>query len=104
MSEPLVVLPNDPRATHKRPWWRQGAMVGGNPFASFGLDWCPRCRSETDTDTQAEVGEGCYVYKRTCCRCGTVIKYGCCQVQMLSERPLPAAAFHWVMTPGKDKR
>ena len=104
-DEPLVVLPSSPQAQHKRPWWRQGHIaVGGNPFASVGLMWCPRCKDETDTDTQAECGQGVYVYKRACCRCGLVVQYGVCQVHMLSDRPLPEAAFAWVFTPGQDRR
>ena len=89
-----------------KPWFIVGKMqVGGNPFASFGLDWCPRCCSETDCDTDAEYGDGTYVYRRRCVRCGKVVKFGAFQVPMIcGDRPLPAATIQWVLDPGKDRR
>jgi hypothetical protein len=77
---------------------------GGNVFASMGLDWCPRCRSEQDCDTDAEYGDGVYVYRRRCCRCGVTVKFGAYQVPVLSDRPMPEAALVWCHDPGKDRR
>ena len=77
---------------------------GGNIFNSLGLDWCPRCRSEQDCDTDAEYTDGIYVYRRRCCRCGAVIKYGAYQVPTISDKALPPKAFIWCHEPGKDRR
>jgi phage FluMu protein Com len=88
-----------------RPWWMVGRLqVGGNPFMSLDLDWCPRCKSEEDTDTDAEYGDGVYVYRRRCRRCGKVIKFGAFQIPLVSNKPMPPAVFEWVTEPGKDRR
>ena len=77
---------------------------GGSPFTSLGLDWCPYCRMEVDTDTEAEYGENTYVYRRRCNRCGRPIKYGAFHnVPLFSERPMPTAALTWVTQPGQDR-
>lgn len=89
-----------------KPWYAVGKIQhGGNVFASMDLDWCPRCRSEEDTNTEAEYGGGVYVYKRTCARCGVVIKHGAYSVPMINGgRPLPEVAIVWCHTPGRDRR
>ena len=83
--------------------WQRVGQHGGNPFVSLGVDWCKIC-GETDTNTEASHRNGIYVYKRSCRRCGRVIKHGLMRAPLLSERPLPAAAFQWVTEPGKDRR
>lgn len=77
----------------------------GNPFSSFGLEWCPRCKMEVDCDTAATHRGTTYAFKRWCLRCGKVIKrglYDC--VPLISKTPLPAAALEWSTTPGQDRR
>jgi len=89
----------------RRPWHHVGHRVLGNPFTTLGLEWCPRCRSEVDTNTAAHHRGTVYVFKRTCAVCGTVIKCGVWQnVPLLSNIPLPAAALEWVTTPDRDRR
>lgn len=89
----------------RKPWHHVGHRVLGNPFSSLGIDWCPRCESEVDTDTVASHRGTVYVFKRTCRRCGTVIKCGVWQnVPLLADRPLPPAALEWITTPGQDRR
>lgn len=88
--------------------WRSRFKLGlssANPFASFGLEWCPRCKMEVDTDTEAHHQGSTYAYRRWCLRCGKVIKAGVYDnVVMLSGQPLPAAALEWTMQPGQDRR
>lgn len=77
----------------------------GNPFSSFGLEWCPRCRMEVDCDTQAAHEGTTYAFKRWCLRCGKVIKrgvYDC--VPLVQGQGLPAAALEWTTEPGQDRR
>ena len=75
-----------------------------NPFASFGLDWCQRCRMEVEVDTQAQhVGET-YAYRKQCLRCGLTTSRGVYDNVPLLSRPLPAAALEWTMESGKDRR
>jgi hypothetical protein len=84
--------------------FRKG-LTSANPFTSFGLEWCPRCKTEVDCDTQAHHQGTTYAYKRWCLRCGKVIKRGVFDnVVILSDRPLPAAALEWSMAPGQDRR
>lgn len=88
-----------------RPWWLVGRRgLGGNPFESLGLDWCRTCQCEMDTDTQATHRNGLYVYKRTCRRCGTVVKYGAYQAPLVSDTPIPAVALDWTTRPEQDRR
>jgi hypothetical protein len=75
-----------------------------NPFTSFGLEWCPRCKTEVDCDTQAVHQGTTYAYKRWCLRCGKVIKRGVYDCVPLVGGPLPAAALEWTTTPGQDRR
>lgn len=77
----------------------------GNPFTSFGLEWCPRCKTEVDCDTQAVHQGATYGYKRWCLRCGKVIKAGLYEcVPLLAGAGLPPAALEWSTAPGKDRR
>ena len=75
-----------------------------SPFTTFGLEWCPHCRMEVDTETEAAHRGTTYVYKRWCKRCGTVIKRGIYDHVPLLGRPLPAAALEWTTAPGQDRR
>lgn len=76
-----------------------------NPFSSFGLEWCPRCKMEVDCDTAAMHHGTTYGYRRWCLRCGFVIKRGVYDnVVILSGQPLPAAVLEWSLTSGKDRR
>jgi hypothetical protein len=87
------------------PWHHAGHRVLGNPFTTLGLEWCSRCRSETDTNTEASHRGTRYVFKRWCQRCGKVLKWGYWDnVQLLSDRPLPAAALEWVTNVEQDRR
>lgn len=88
----------------RAPWYRVGSRTGGNPFESLDIDWCSRCKMEVDTDTIAEHRHGVYVYKRWCCRCGKVVKYGRYHAPLVSDQSLPAAATEWVTAPGEVKR
>jgi hypothetical protein len=89
----------------KVPWYRTRTFVGGNPFASLGLDWCVRCRMEVDTDTEAHHDNDVYVYRRRCLRCGAVIKYGACYAPIINlDKPLPPKSLTWISEPGRDRR
>ena len=97
-------MADEPLIGERRPWWAVG-NVGGNPFASIGMDWCVRCRMEVDTDTEAHHTGDTFVYRRRCLRCGRTIKWGTYnQVVLLTNRPMPPAAFEWVTDPGRDRR
>lgn len=89
----------------KIPWYRGKTEVGGNPFASLGLDWCHRCRMEVDTDTEAHHQGDIYVYRRQCRRCGITIKYGAYRAPLVgtANAPLPAKVYVWLHEPGKDR-
>ncbi len=89
--------------------WARRFRVGlssATPFASLGLEWCPRCKMEVDCDTQAHHQGTTYAYKRWCQRCGRVIKYGVYQnVRLLhGASPVPPAALEWVTKPEQDRR
>jgi hypothetical protein len=86
------------------PWHHVGNRIMGNPFSTFGDEWCPRCRMVVDTDTEAAHGSGVYRFRRWCLRCGRVLKYGACRAPIISDRPLPAAVLTMVTTPGADRR
>jgi hypothetical protein len=90
---------------HVRPWWKQGSRVLQNPFASLGTSWCPTCRGEAEVDEDASHRRGLYVYKKSCCRCGTVVGYGAYQVPAIAgPQGVSRGALEWVTTPGKDRR
>lgn len=78
----------------------------GTPFgAGNGPEWCPRCRTEVDHETQAHHEGTSYGWKRWCLRCGKVLSFGVFEnVPLLSGVALPAAALEWVMEPGRDRR
>ena len=77
----------------------------GQPFTPSGMDWCPRCRSEADTYTEASHRGTMYIFKRTCQRCGKVLAYGTFDnVPLLTKRPLQECALEYVLTPGRDRR
>lgn len=76
----------------------------GNPFTSFGLEWCPRCRMEVDCDTQAIHSGTTYGFKRWCLRCGRVVKAGLYDNVVLLGSPMPQAALAWSTEPGQDRR
>jgi hypothetical protein len=80
-------------------------LPSATPFASMGLEWCPTCRSQEDTDTQAHHQGVTYAWKRKCLRCGSVIAHGVYHnVPILSGVPLPAGTMEWVTSPGQDRR
>lgn len=74
-----------------------------NPFTSFGLEWCPRCKTEVDCDTQAIHSGTIYAFKRWCLRCGKVIKSGLYDTVPLIGQPLPQAALEWSIKPEQDR-
>ena len=87
-----------------RSWKIAGSIQhGGNPFSSLGLDWCTHCRMEVDTDTDAEYNDGTYVYRRRCCRCGRVIKWGAYAVPMVNAELRLPTVLTWVTERGKDR-
>lgn len=96
--------PMNPTSTVK-PWYAQGSIAwGGNPFSSMGLEYCPRCKLEEDTNTEATHRGGIYVYRKLCKRCGYVIMKGAYQVPLIYSEGMPSAMFEWISTPGKDRR
>lgn len=102
---PLVVLPHDPRATHKRPWWRQGALPQSNPFGALGLSYCVFCKQEVDVDTEAHHEGTVYVWRQRCLRCGQKCNFGIYQnVPLINNTGLSSVALEWVFEPGKDRR
>jgi hypothetical protein len=83
----------------------ESVNTAGNPFATLGVEWCPRCRMEVDCDTQAAHRGDVYVYKRTCNRCGKVVKSGSYNAPMLLPyHPLMRRAYEWITEPGVDRR
>lgn len=86
-------------------WHHVGHRVLGNPFTTFGLEWCSRCKGEVDTNTEASHRGTVYVFKRWCQRCGKVLKWGLWNnVPLISDTPVPAAAMEWVTKPEQDRR
>jgi len=89
-------------------------FASATPFASLqpktgipsaNLEWCPTCRDETDTETQAHHQGTTYAYKRWCRRCGQVLARGIYHhVPILSDVPLPAGTVEWTTAPGLDRR
>lgn len=60
---------------------------------------------EVDTDTEAVHGGTTYGFKRSCLRCGKVIKSGLYDnVVLIGGEGLPPAALEWATEPGKDRR
>lgn len=87
---------------HRR--FRAG-LSSASPFATLGLAWCPRCKMEVDTNTDAKHQGTTYAYKRACGRCGIVIAHGVYHnVPILSSVPIPAGTMEWVTSPGQDRR
>jgi hypothetical protein len=78
--------------------------IGSSPFSSFGLEWCPRCETEVDCDTEAHHEGTTYVYRRRCLRCGRVLKAGVFDNVPLLGQPLPGVAVEWITEPGMDRR
>lgn len=79
-------------------------LASATPFAS-GLVWCPQCRDETDTDTQAHHAGVTYAWKRSCLRCGSVLAHGVYHnVPLISDVPIPAGTLAWTTAPGIDRR
>ena len=86
------------------PWYMRSTSTS-NPFSTTGIDWCPRCKLQVDTDTAAEHQGTTFTFKKWCRRCGRVICAGIYDsVAILSDRPLPPAALEWTWQGGKDKR
>lgn len=89
-------------------------FASASPFASLQsqtgvpsakLEWCPRCKDEVDTETQARHQGTTYSYKRWCLRCGEVLARGIYHnVPILSDVPLPAGTVEWTTAPGVDRR
>jgi len=80
-------------------------LSSATPFATLGLEYCPHCKTEVDTDTAARHERTTYSFKRWCRRCGGVVKHGVFHnVPILSSIPLPAGTMEWVTKPGQDRR
>lgn len=80
-------------------------LESGSGVPSGKLEWCPRCRDEVDTGTNAQHQGVTYAFKRSCLRCGTVLAHGVYHnVPILSNVPLPPGTMEWVTTPGVDRR
>ncbi len=89
-------------------------FASASPFASLQpktgvpsnqLEYCPTCRDEVDTDTQARHQGLTYSYKRACLRCGHVLARGIYHnIPILSAVPLPAGTVEWTLSPGVDRR
>jgi hypothetical protein len=89
------------------PWYHVGKTYQSNPFASLGVDWCPRCRGECEADMACvyDMSSETFTYKKTCCRCGKVICHGIYnQVSMITNKPLPNAALTWCFESERDRR
>ena len=105
IPEQLVVLPTDRNASHKRPWWRQGALPQSNPFGALGLAYCVHCKQEVDVDTEAHHEGTVYVWRQRCLRCGIQCNFGVYQnIPLLQTPALLNMSLEWVFEPGKDRR
>ena len=81
------------------------SVQSGTGVPSLNLEWCPTCRDEVDTETQAHHHGTTYAYKRWCLRCGQVLARGIYHnVPILSNVPLPAGTVEWTTVPGVDRR
>ena len=80
-------------------------LASGNGVPVGKLEFCPRCKDEVDTETQAHHQGTTYSFRRRCLRCGQVLAHGVYRnVPIFSDTPLPAGTMEWVTTPGKDNR
>lgn len=80
-------------------------LPSATPFATLGLEWCQRCKTEVDTETKAHHQGSTYAFKRWCLRCGKVVSHGVYHnVPLVSHVPLPAGTMEWVTAPGQDRR
>ena len=87
------------------PWHHVGSTSTSNPFGTVGIDWCPRCKKQVDTDVAAMHHGSTFTFKKTCAECGRVICHGIYdQVCILGNKQLPPAAVEWTIIPGKDRR
>ena len=89
------------------PWWHLGHTYTNNnsPFSTCGIDWCPQCKCEVDTNSAGIQHMDTFTFKRWCAKCGRVISWGIYnQCLMLSNKPLPPAAVEWTIKPGRDRR
>lgn len=79
--------------------------TAGNPFATFGIEWCPTCKMEVDCDTEAAHRADVYVYRRNCNRCGNVVKSGSYNAPLLlPSHPLMRDVVEFTTKPGIDRR
>ena len=75
-----------------------------SPFLSEA-DWCARCRSEVDTETEAAHRGTTFVYRRRCGRCGLVLARGVYDnVAVVTGEPISPTAVAWTEAPGEDRR
>lgn len=96
------------KLTIRRPWYAVGkSMWGGTPFGTLGIDYCCWCKTEVDTDTDAEHQGNTYVYRRRCLRCGRVTACGAVNAPIIggtpSAKPLARKTLIWIHTPGEDR-
>jgi hypothetical protein len=96
------------KLTLQRPWYAVGkSMWGGTPFGTLGIDYCNWCRTEVDTDTDAEHHDNTYMYRRQCRRCGRVIACGAVNAPLLGggkqATPIGKKTLIWIHTPGRDR-
>lgn len=84
----------------------ESVNTAASPFASLGIQWCPRCRMEVDCDTQSFHRGTVFAYRRACGRCGRVIMGGTYnQVPLVGgTSPLMREAIEFVTEPGADRR
>lgn len=81
------------------------SLQAGSGVPSNKLEYCPRCKDEVDTDTQARHQPPDYLWKRSCLRCGQVLARGIYHnVPLISNVPVSAGAVEWTMAPGVDRR
>ena len=88
------------------PWYHVGRTAGGsNPFESFGLDWCRRCRQVVEADTAAAHRGTTFAFRKRCGRCGRLTSFGAFQnVPLIGAERLPATVLAWITEPGEDRR
>ena len=81
------------------------SLQPGTGVPSGKLEFCPGCRDEVDTETQAQHRGTTYAWKRWCLRCGQVLARGIYHnVHILSDVPVPAGMVEWSTEPGVDRR
>jgi len=85
------------------PWYMRHTNIGGNPFKSFGDDWCQHCKMGVDTNGEGYARGDEFAYRKRCLRCGRIIAHGMYRVKMLDGHLPSQDAILFIRERGKDR-